>query len=87
MIASLVYALCAVASIVCAVTLFRSYSRGKTSLLLWCSVCFIGLALNNILLFVDLVVIPHGPDLSLLRTFVAFGGFGSLLFGLIWEMV
>ena len=83
-----VYLLCAVTSVICAVLLLRAYRRQRTRLLLWSSLCFVLLALNNTLLFVDLVdliVVPSAIDLSLWRSAVALAGVGVLLFGLIWE--
>jgi hypothetical protein len=43
------------------------------------------LALNNILLFIDLIVVPTSVDLSLWRGATALAGVSVLLFGLIWE--
>jgi hypothetical protein len=83
--AEAVYILCALTSTACAVLLFRGYMKGKANLLLWSSLCFAGLALNNILLFVDLVLIPNGADLSVIRSIPAAIGFGLLLYGLISE--
>ena len=80
-----VYLLCAATSVMCAVLLLRAYRRQRTRLLLWSSLCFVLLALNNILLFVDLIVVPSEIDLSLWRSGVALAGVGVLLFGLIWE--
>jgi uncharacterized protein DUF5985 len=82
--ASLVYLLCAITSLICASLLLRSYLANRTPLLFWSSLCFIGLALNNILLFVDLVIVPT-IDLSLYRTLCALIGVFVLVFGLIWE--
>ncbi len=82
--AETVYLLCALTSIFCAVLLWRSYSRTRTNLLLWSCLCFSGLAANNILLFVDLVMIPD-VDLSLPRGIVALAGMMALIFGLVWE--
>ena len=82
--ASAVYALCSVTSLLCAVLLLRAYRRHRTRLLLWSSVCFVGLAINNTLLFVDLVMVPT-IDLSLLRGVTGLGSVLALLFGLIWE--
>lgn len=84
--AIVVYALCTITSIVCATVLLRSYRGGKSRLLLWCSLCFIGFALNNIFLFLDLAVI-ESIDFSTVRTLTAFLGISILLFGLIWETV
>ncbi len=86
--ASIVYALCAITSLLCAYLLFRAFCNSKTSVLLWSSVCFIGLAANNVLLFVDLVIVP-GPDINLsgVRSVVAFASVAVMLFGLIWDPV
>jgi hypothetical protein len=84
MMAAIVYASCALTSTVCAALLVRSYWTARMRLLLWSSLCFAGLALNNVLLFVDRIVVP-GVDLQLARTIVALLGLSMLLFGLIWE--
>lgn len=83
--AELVYVLCAATSIMCAGLLLRGYRASRTRLLFWASLCFLGLALNNILLFVDLTVLPD-IDLFWLRTAAALVGMMVLLFGLIWEV-
>jgi hypothetical protein len=80
-----VYLLCAATSIACAILLLRGYLRQRTRLLLWSSLCFVLLALNNALLFVDLIIVPTGLDLSLWRSITALSGVSVLLFGLIWE--
>ena len=46
----LVYLLCALTSLACAVLLLRGYFRTRVRLLLWSGLCFVGLALNNALL-------------------------------------
>jgi uncharacterized membrane protein len=51
---------------------------------LWSSLCFLGLAANDVLLFVDLVLLPH-VDLTPWRTLCALSGVTVLLFGLVWE--
>ena len=78
------YVLCALASIACALLLLRGYLANRTRFLFWSSLCFTGLALNNILLFVDLVIVP-GSDLSGWRNATALAGLMLLLFGLIWD--
>jgi hypothetical protein len=83
-VASLVYALCALTSAGCALLLARAYRRHPTRLLLWSTVCFAGLALNNGLLFADLVLVP-AVDLSLLRGLTGLGSMLILLYGLVWD--
>jgi hypothetical protein len=53
-------------------------------LLLWTSLCFVALALNNALLFADVVLVP-GVDLSLWRNAAALVGLLVLLHGLVWD--
>ncbi len=80
----LVYILCALTSVTCAVLLLRGYLATRERLLFWASLCFAGLAVNNVLLFVDLVVITR-IDLSLARTTVGLAALMVLLIGLVWE--
>lgn len=81
---TLVYALCALTSLACAVLLLRGYAASRARLLLWSGLCFAGLALNNILLLVDKRLVP-AMDLSLWRTLPAVAGVALLLYGLVWE--
>jgi hypothetical protein len=83
-VAELVYALCALTSVMCAGLLLRRYRAGRTRLLFWASLCFVGFALNNILLFVDLILLPQ-VDLFLWRTVPALVGVTLFIYGLIWE--
>ena len=82
--AEAVYALCALTSILCAALLGRAYARTRTHLLLWSTLCFVGLAINNVLLFVDLVLLPD-VDLRLVRIGSALSALGLLVYGLIRE--
>ena len=82
--AEAVYLLCALTSMFCAGLLFRSYRRGRTRLLMWSTLCFVGLAINNLLLVIDLVLVPE-VDLSLVRTSTALVSMTLLVIGLIWE--
>jgi hypothetical protein len=82
--AEAVYVLCALTSILAAVLLLRGYRSSGTRLLFWSSLCFGGLALQNILLLVDLLIVPD-VDLSLWRTSVGLGALMILLYGLVRE--
>ncbi len=82
--AEAVYVLCALTSIACAVLLFRGFRQSRTNLLFWSSLCFAGLAANNVLLFADLVLVP-GIDLSLVRSSIALVAVMVLLIGLVLE--
>lgn len=82
--AALIYLLCALTSLGCAILLLRSYRLRGHKLLLWSGLCFTGLLINNVLLVVDRVVWTTG-DLSKWRLIAAFVALLPLLFGLIWE--
>ncbi|MBI4663956.1 MAG: hypothetical protein HY735_34600 [Verrucomicrobia bacterium] len=79
-----VYLLCTLTSIGVASLLIRGYRRSRAALLLWSSACFVGLAVANILLFLDLVVVLQ-VDLSVWRNGVTLLGLLLLLYGLIWN--
>ena len=81
--AAAVYLLCAVTSIICATLLIRSHRANRARLLFWSSACFIGLALNNVLLVIDLIVVPQ-IDLQIARDGVALIALSVMLYGLIW---
>ena len=62
-----VYVLCALTSVACAALLLRAYAASPTRLLLWSSVCFAFLAVNNVVLVVDLSL-WESADLSDVRS-------------------
>ena len=80
---ALVYVLCALTSLACAVLLLRGFFRTRVRLLLWSGLCFVGLALNNALLVVDYTTVSS--DLSNWRTLPALAGVAILVYGLIWD--
>lgn len=82
--AEAIYALCALASLLCAGLLIRGYLRTRQRLALLACLCFGGLALNNVLLFIDLVIVTE-MDLSVPRGLVAVAALLFLVVGLIWE--
>ncbi len=82
--AEAIYLLCALTSIACGVLLIRSWLREHERLLLWSAGCFAALAVNNCILFFDLVLV-RDVDLTLWRNGVALAGMALLLAGLIWE--
>lgn len=81
----LVYVLCALTSIACAGLLLRSYRANKSRLLLWSTLCFVGLAINNVLLFIDLVLTGPDLDLRFFRSGSALVAMALLTIGLVWE--
>ena len=81
---SLLYLLATLTCLACTVLLIREYLHKRVRLLLWSALCFVGLTLNNIVLYVDLIMFPD-TDLRLLRMLAALGGMLFLLYGFIWE--
>lgn len=84
MFAPAVYLLCAITSLFCTVLLFRTYRRERIPLLFWSTACFVGLTLNNTLLFLDLVVFANF-DLRIPRELTSLAAISVLLYGFIWE--
>jgi hypothetical protein len=85
MLAPTVYSLCLLSSVACAWLLARSYARTRTRLLLWSAACFFLLAIANLLVVIDLVIIP-AVDLNPVRQFFTLVAVSVLLFGFIWEL-
>jgi hypothetical protein len=83
--AEVVYVLCSIASLTCAILLQRAWQAGRTPLLFWSALCFAGLALNGLLLVADFIVLP-AIDLSTLRSLVALASLSAMLYGLVWHV-
>lgn len=80
-----VYLLCFATSAACALLLARSYFASRTRLLLWSAICFLFLAANNLVVVVDMLMIP---DISfrVLRLVLALAAVSVLLFGFVWDL-
>ena len=83
--ATTVYSLCALTSALCAVALIREYRRRRTRLLLWSSLSFTAFAVNNTLVFADLIVLPT-VDLAAVRAGTSCLAALLLVVGLVWNM-
>jgi hypothetical protein len=70
--AATVYILGALTTLLCGVLLLLAYGTERQRQLLWSGLCFVGLTVSNLLLFVDLVA-------------AAAVSMSALLYGLIWE--
>lgn len=79
-----VYVLSALVTLLCAILLLRGYWRVRQRLLLWSSLCFFGLCISDVLVFLDLVMLPQ-VDLYTWRLIAAAIAMLLLLYGLIWE--
>ncbi|HEY8361183.1 MAG TPA: DUF5985 family protein [Ramlibacter sp.] len=82
---ALIYSLCALTSILCAVLLWRSWLASGARLLFWSALCFAALSVNNVLLVIDRVILPVEVNLYTWRLVAAFSAVLLLLFGLVWE--
>ncbi len=82
--ASFFYTLCALVSLACTVLLLRGYAKSRARLLLWSGLCFLGLTISNLLVFIDLQVVPE-IDLYIWRLVTATVAMLVLICGLIWE--
>jgi hypothetical protein len=79
-----VYVLCAATSLLCATLLARRYRMRRSRLLLWSTLCFVGLAVNNLLLVIDRMVVPS-VDMSIVRAGSGLAAMALLVVGLVWE--
>lgn len=80
-----VYGLCLLTSGVCAALLTRSWLRTRQPLLMWSAACFWLLAANNLLVVLDMVVLPD-VNLSVARQVTALLAVGILIYGFVWEV-
>ena len=83
-IAEAIYVLCAVTSLTAALLLARQYSSRRSPILLWSCIGFFGLAVNNVLVFVDFGL-TSDVDLALPRSAAGAAAMIALVYGLIRE--
>lgn len=83
-LADLVYLLCFLASALCAGLLARQYRASHLPLLLWSAGCFALLALSNLLVVFDQLVLTEAM-LRTPRLILTLLAVSVLLFGFIWE--
>ena len=77
------YLLAVLTCLTCTTLLGREYLKTRARVLLWSTLCFICLSVNNVLLFADLVIYPD-QDLRLVRVLASLTGMLFLLYGF-WE--
>ena len=83
--AVLIYVLCSITALICAVMLLLGSRRTGSRMLFWSGLCFAGLALTNLVVVVDaLRLFPH-ENFSSLRLGSALLALMLLLYGLIFE--
>jgi hypothetical protein len=78
-----VYILCALTSLGCTLLLIGRYRKTRVDLLFWSAIAFLLLTVTNVLLFVDLVILGAGVDLTIIRNGSTLLGTLLLLYGLI----
>ncbi len=81
---TIIYLLCVFTSLLCAYLLARAYTRGRTRLLIWSAICFGMIALNNLILASDVLLLPE-VDLTIPRAVTDLLAPAVLLYGFIWE--
>jgi len=79
------FALAVLTSLACTLLLFRGYLQTRLRILMWSALCFVCLSINNMLLFVDLVILPSDVDLRVFRHGTALVGMLFLIYGFIRE--
>lgn len=84
--AIVVYGLCMVTSCLCAGALIQQYRKTQLKLLFWSGVCFVGFALNNMLLMLD-YLLPPTIDLSVARAIPALLGLMVMIIAFIQEAI
>jgi hypothetical protein len=83
-VASIIYVMCAATSGACAALLLRAYSVSRVNLLFWSGLCFVGLAVSNALLVIDIMFL-HQIDLMLARHLLTLASLSLLIYSLVWE--
>ena len=83
--AALIFMLCALTALGCCILLLRAYARSRVRLLFWSGLCFAGLTISNVLLFVDLVLLGQDFSLYMWRLSTAAAAMLLLVYGLVFE--
>jgi hypothetical protein len=79
------FLLAIITSLACTVLLFRGYMRTGLRILMWSALCFVCLTINNLLLFIDVILLPSTIDLRVFRHATALVGMLFMLYGFIVE--
>ena len=69
-----IYLLCAATALMGGILLVRGYLRSRTRLLLWCGLCFLILFAENMLLFIDDILVPDVRLVLFRRSLAAVSG-------------
>jgi hypothetical protein len=81
-VSAVIYGLCALTALICAVLLLRAYASTRSRPLFWSGLCFAGLTVSNVLLVLDRIVLPF-VDLTTPRLLVGLVALLLLIYGLV----
>lgn len=81
---AIVYGLCFTTSAACSLLLYRSFRRSRDGMLFWSAMCFLFLAINNLIVIVDLLFLPAW-DLRLFRLCASLTAVALIVFGFVWR--
>ena len=73
------YLLAIATSLACTILLFRGYLNSRVNILMWSAICFVCLTVNNVLLFIDVIVLPNEVDLRVARHLAALKGVSLMI--------
>ena len=79
-----VFILCAATCLLCAIMLFRGYARTGVRLLFWSGLCLTGLMIDNIMVYIDVELVPE-ISLVVWRKVPGLLAISLLLYGLVTE--
>lgn len=82
--AGLIYLLCAATALICSAMLWRNYRTNRMQLLFWSCLCFLGLAAESGMLYLDVIAFPRA-DLSIPRDVLGVIALSLLTYALIWD--
>ena len=69
----LVYILCAITSLGCALLLLRGSMQSRNGLLFWSALCFFAMTANNLLQYANFIVFPDVDILIVARSTAVIG--------------
>jgi hypothetical protein len=81
---NLVYLLCFLTSTLCSLLLVRQYAASPSPVLLWSAACFVLLALSNLVVVIDQIMLPE-INLRIVRLVLTLLAVSVLLYGFIWN--
>ena len=81
----IIYLLCVATSLLCAYLLVLAYRANRTEVLIWSALCFVLLAVNNLVIAIDILLLPT-IDLTIVQLTTSLAAAAVLLYGFIWKL-